>query len=87
MILEELKNFYSSIEISELEETEPSVGLPCVACFFINELFYRAEILEVDPPNARVVFVDYGNEDYLPLIHLKRILPRFMTFPKLVRIF
>ena len=87
VILKQLEEFYSSIDSLELEEKEPRVGLPCVARFSDDRRFYRAQILEIDGVSVRVLFVDYGNEDQVTLFDLKRILPRFMTFPKLVRIF
>lgn len=87
LILDKLEEFYSSIESSDLVETNPAVGLPCVARSARDGRFYRAQISEMDDDSAHVVFVDCGNADWVPLIHLKRILPRFMTFPKLVRLF
>ena len=85
MILNQLEEVYSSLHTSELIETEPRVGLPCVTRFSDDKRFYRAQIVAIDGSNARVEFVDYGNEDQVPLSELKRIVPCFMAFPKTVK--
>ena len=83
--LDHLEEFYSSLGPDELKETEPSVGLLCVARYAEDQRFYRSQIIEIIGDVAQVLFVDYGNEqDDTPLQDLKRIVPDFLTFPKLV---
>jgi hypothetical protein len=83
--LDHLDEFYSSLGPNELKETEPCVGLLCVARFVEDQRFYRSQIIDIKGDVAQVLFVDYGNEqDDTPLQDLKRIVPDFLTFPKLV---
>jgi hypothetical protein len=60
------------------------VGLPCVARFTEDERYYRSKILFVGDQVAKVLFVDYGNEQETPISQLKRMVPRFMQCPQLV---
>ena len=50
-----------------------------------DQRFYRSQIIDIKGDVARVLFVDHGNEQDTPLQDLKRIVPDFLTFPKLVR--
>ena len=84
--MEQLKEFYSSLTKMELLEVEPKVGLPCVTSFSEDQSYYRALITDIQGPTAKVLYVDYGNEEQAPLSELKRILPCFMQFPKQVRV-
>ncbi|KAI9557952.1 hypothetical protein GHT06_014704 [Daphnia sinensis] len=81
--LDELEKFYSSVSPDELVEDQPKVGLPCVARFTEDERYYRSRILTIQDGVAKVLFVDYGNDQDTPLSQLKRIVPRFMKFPQL----
>lgn len=65
-------------------EDKPSVGLPCVVQYNEDKRFYRSQILSIRDQVAKVLFVDYGNEQDTPLSELKRIIPRFMELPQLV---
>ena len=83
--LDYLEEFYSSLGPNELKETEPYVGLICVARCVENQRFYRSEIIDIKGDIAQVLFVDYGTEqDNTPLQDLKRIILDFITFPPLV---
>ena len=56
-----------------------------MARFSEDRRFYRSQIVDIKGDVANVLFVDYGNEqDDTPLQDLKRIVPDFLTFPKLV---
>uniref|UniRef100_A0A0P6EK20 Tudor domain-containing protein n=1 Tax=Daphnia magna TaxID=35525 RepID=A0A0P6EK20_9CRUS len=81
--LDELEQFYSSLSPDGLVEDQPKVGLPCVARFTEDGRYYRSRILTIQDSVAKVLFVDYGNEQDTPLSQLKRIVPRFMKFPQL----
>jgi hypothetical protein len=82
--LEELEIFYSSHSPKEFIEDQPTVGLPCVARFNEDDRYYRSEILSIRESIAELLFVDFGNKQNTPLSQLKRMVPRFMKFPKLV---
>jgi Tudor domain len=84
--LDYLEEFYSSLGPNELKETEPYVGLMCVARFVEDQRFYRSKIIDIKGDVAQVLFVDYGNEqEDTPLQDLKRIVRDFVTFPPLVK--
>jgi hypothetical protein len=83
--LEELEKFYSSLSREEMMEEQPSLGLPCVARFTEDDRFYRSEILTIRGEIAELLFVDFGNKQTTPLSQVKRMVPRFLGFPKLVR--
>ena len=82
--LDQLEEFYSSLGGAVLAEEEPKVGLPCVTRFSEDGRFYRAQITAIHGKSANVVFVDYGNEEETPLAQLRRIVPVFTEFPRLV---
>jgi len=79
-----MEKFYNSLSPDELLEDSPSVGLPCVARYQADGIYYRAQIHNIKGQFAKVIFVDYGNEQYTPLKELKRIIPSFLQIPKLV---
>lgn len=62
---------------------EPIVTLPCVGLFGSDNCWYRAEILSVDNTGnqIKILFVDYGNVEIVPLQELKPILPKWLEFP------
>ena len=82
--LNQVEELYSSLSPRELMEDKPSVGLPCVVQYNEDKRFYRSQILSIRDQVAKVLFVDYGNEQDTPLSELKRIIPRFMELPQLV---
>ena len=83
--MDQLEEFYSSLPKTALQEVDAQVGLPCVTRFSEDQRFYRAEIIAIREQTAEVVYVDYGNEEEAPLNELKRIVPCFAQFPRLVR--
>lgn len=69
----------------ELAETEgclvsPTVGQPCVALF--EEMWYRAQVLNISVNDLTVHYVDYGNEETLKPSGVKQIIPSFLKTPK-----
>lgn len=76
------------IEINKIAPTlssllEPIVGLPCVGLFGSDNCWYRAEILSIDNTGnqIKILFVDYGNVEIVPLKELRPILPKWLEFP------
>jgi len=57
-----------------------------VARFTEDERYYRSKILSIVDQVAKVLFVDYGNEQETPISQLKRMVPRFMQCPQLVKL-
>ena len=60
------------------------MGLPCVARFTEDGRFYRSKILAIVDQVAKVLFVDYGNEQETPISQLRRMVTRFMQCRQLV---
>lgn len=60
----------------------PREGLPCLSQFPSDRMWYRAKIVGL-PSESRVhvVYVDYGNEETVPALSLRRIPERFMYLP------
>ena len=83
--MDELEQYYAFLSEGELVEDQPRVDLPCVVRFLDDGRYYRSRILSMDEQVAKVLFIDYGNEQITPLKDLKRIVPRFMDFSQLVR--
>ena len=70
--LEELMGQIAS-EASDqpLERSQVKVGLPCLGRYTENDLWHRAQILNVqDDANVTVSYVDYGNQETIPLDRL-----------------
>ena len=65
-------------------EDQAYEGLPCVARSTEDNRFYRSKILTIVDQVAKVLFVDYGNEQETPISQLRRMVPRFMQCPQLV---
>ncbi|KAJ8954517.1 hypothetical protein NQ318_000749 [Aromia moschata] len=49
------------------------VGLPCCALFVSDQQWYRSQIVEVMGDNVKVRYIDYGNEETVPISQLKII--------------
>ena len=69
----------------QLAETEgclvsPTVGQPCVALF--EEMWYRAEVVNISVNDMTVHYVDYGNDETLIPSQVKQITPFFLKTPK-----
>ncbi|XP_028046299.1 maternal protein tudor isoform X2 [Monomorium pharaonis] len=54
-----------------LNITQLKTGLPCAALY--DSQWYRAQILGIVEDQVKVVYVDYGNEELLPVISLRAI--------------
>lgn len=59
----------------------PSVG-GVFAAKFVDECFYRAEVLSVDSASVKVRYVDYGNVASVNFNDLSDLFPSFLTIPK-----
>ena len=66
---ESLQSYYTSENIDLVALKRPQVGQMCVAKYSEDERWYRATVKELDYDLKRIVvfFVDYGNEDMLPI--------------------
>ncbi|XP_071555768.1 protein tudor isoform X1 [Temnothorax nylanderi] len=64
--LEQYAKTASTLNIAQLK-----AGLPCAALY--DSSWYRAQILGIVGDKVKVVYVDYGNEEVLPVISLRTI--------------
>lgn len=58
-------------------------GKYCVARYSLDERLYRSVILSVDmeTKSATVLFIDYGNQECVPLSEIHEISPQFLSVP------
>ncbi|KAL9980435.1 hypothetical protein ACROYT_G009026 [Oculina patagonica] len=65
-----------------LEKSHVTVGLPCLGKYTENDVWHRAQILDVqDDVNVTVSYVDYGNSETLPLDKLHPISDSYRKLP------
>lgn len=55
------------------------VGLPCCAQFSFDGQWYRSLIVSLNNNSAKVKYIDYGNEEDVPVQSLKTIEGKFLT--------
>lgn len=79
----QIENYISSLELimnslADFCTTAPTlslaqlkIGLPCAALY--DNQWYRAQILDVNADNIKVLYVDYGNEEIVTLMSLRLI--------------
>nr|XP_037281156.1 RING finger protein 17-like isoform X2 [Rhipicephalus microplus] len=81
-MLGELQHYCNS-ESTELDILfEPQVGMVCLAKFPHDHLWYRGKIISlVRKTDVEVLFVDYGNQERVPIIWVRRIPDKFMYLP------
>jgi hypothetical protein len=66
-----------------LESTEP--GTLCVAQYSVDGKYYRAKVLEWGATKARVLFIDYGNDDYSAVEQITRLSTKLKQVPPLAQ--
>ncbi|PFX27913.1 Tudor domain-containing protein 1 [Stylophora pistillata] len=80
--LEELMEQISTLSDQELRRSQLQVGLPCLGKYTENDMWHRAEILQVqDDVNVMVSYVDYGNFETVPLDRLRPINDSHLKLP------
>ncbi|XP_022900215.2 RING finger protein 17 [Onthophagus taurus] len=66
-----LLNYFKDTEVdNKLEDWK--VGDICIAKYFLNEGWYRAKVVAINQNTVSVVMVDYGNEEDLNPIDLRK---------------
>merc|ERR550519_1193293 len=58
-------------KVEEASTAKWAVGDLCVAQWREDGVWYNSRILEITKDEVRVLFVDYGNEDFTTLVELK----------------
>uniref|UniRef100_A0A1B6FZG0 RING finger protein 17 n=1 Tax=Cuerna arida TaxID=1464854 RepID=A0A1B6FZG0_9HEMI len=90
--VEIMRHISDMADIQELIQVEaehlplilnPVVGMTCVGCFTEDDVWYRAVVKEVLPEQniVRVYYVDYGNEELLPIERLREIKEEWAKLP------
>ncbi|XP_066262033.1 maternal protein tudor isoform X3 [Euwallacea similis] len=79
----ELEKLMAELQVS-CQSSDPvyeiKLGLPCCALFEEDQFWYRSEIVEVvDKNNVRVRYIDYGNEEVVPVTNLKTVEGELLT--------
>lgn len=78
-LMEEMNQLYLS---SASDSYTPLVGDFCVAKYYLDELFYRAEVVSVGTSEVLVQFLDYGNTEIVSLDDVRRIKSTFLALPR-----
>ena len=78
---EKINAKYSS-QSSIPNASAPSVGDAVCALYSEDECWYRGQILEKGQGSkCKVLFVDFGNKEWVEMIHIKKLLPQFHSLP------
>ncbi|XP_044751082.1 maternal protein tudor-like isoform X3 [Coccinella septempunctata] len=76
-LMANLQIYCNSSDATYLEN--PKVGLPCCAQFAFDGQWYRSSIVSLNEDSAKVKYIDYGNEEDIPVQSLKTIEGQFLT--------
>lgn len=71
----QVDEFYKSNDVATV--TSVSLGMPCVAKFADDGVWYRGRVHHLEENSAEVTFVDYGNGDLIEISQLKELHPNF----------
>uniref|UniRef100_A0A3B5LJX5 Tudor domain containing 6 n=1 Tax=Xiphophorus couchianus TaxID=32473 RepID=A0A3B5LJX5_9TELE len=75
--------------VSEVESTADQninpdalyLGMPCVALFADDQLWYRAEVVDKSDNELSVLFVDYGNKSQANITNVRVVPPALLEVP------
>ena len=76
-----LREKYDSLSSHEMTLNRAEAGTECVAFYDDDGRWYRAKILETRRDKARIVYVDYGNTDIVPINKLKSPIDECYSIP------
>jgi len=52
------------------------------AKFSVDGLWYRAKVIDLMPPgHVKVLYVDFGNDEVIPIEKIHKLAPRFLSLP------
>ncbi|XP_060086316.1 uncharacterized protein LOC132565637 [Ylistrum balloti] len=80
-MMDQMNEHYNSLSPTKATIDQPEIGMPCVAKFSEDKLWYRAEILSFEDKNIEVQFIDYGNSELVDLRSVKHIQKEFTSLP------
>ncbi|XP_070540049.1 tudor domain-containing protein 1-like isoform X2 [Ptychodera flava] len=74
----------NSDPMSQQEDTvyKPDIGDLCSAQFTLDQSWCRAEVISIEDDVAVVKYVDFGNQEIVPLTAIKRLDEQFTLLPK-----
>ena len=83
-LMNELSQYYDNIGDVDDTVTLPQAGMLCCGCYTEDDGWYRALILASDIANRQVevLYVDYGNAEFLPITRIKELKPQFASLPQ-----
>jgi tudor domain-containing protein 1/4/6/7 len=61
--------------------SEIAVGMPCLSKFTEDDEWYRAEVVECKETQVLVMYVDYGNSEYIDISRISPISSSFLKLP------
>ncbi|XP_069127026.1 uncharacterized protein [Argopecten irradians] len=80
-MMDKMNEHYNSLSPTKSSIDQPEIGMPCVAKFSEDEMWYRAEISSFENNKIEVQFIDYGNSEFVDLKSVKIIQKEFTTLP------
>ena len=80
-LMEKLAESYISLAEDDLVVQSPVHGMTCCAQFSVDQQWYRAIIIKVSGADCEVQFIDYGNQEAVPLSRIKELKEDLLTFP------
>ncbi|KAL1491704.1 hypothetical protein ABEB36_012262 [Hypothenemus hampei] len=80
---QELAKLMNDLQIS-CPSSDPvydvKLGLPCCALFEADQLWYRGQVVDVlSKDKVKVRYIDYGNEEEIPVVHLRTVEGELLT--------
>lgn len=80
--MRDLDSFYGPLGPAEMTCQQLSIGNYACGQFTENDCWYRVVVLDVkSSKEVLVMYVDYGNQEVLPLARIKHLVPKFMSYP------
>lgn len=83
-ILDHLMTTLGNIPLQSLKR-KPTFGMACIARYSEDKNYYRAAILNIQPTECRVIYVDYGNSENVSFSDIFEI-PEKLLEPKVFAI-
>ncbi|XP_070552424.1 uncharacterized protein [Ptychodera flava] len=80
-LLDEMKVYYDVLEDRDRALKDYTLGSQCVAQYCVDSSWYRATVIGRTPTNLKVLFVDYGNTESVPVNKVKEMEEKFMKLP------
>lgn len=80
-LMERLAESYVSLAEDDLVLQSPVEGMACCAQFSADQQWYRATAVRITGIDCEVLFVDYGNQETVPLSRVKELKAELAAIP------